>query len=288
VTLLDGHNHRGQVSPSPAFRGVNADNDLLAEYHSTARDQFTRASANRPQSWPCVRGLRQDVAMIHPVPPDLVPLLEAPPSRQSSFGWSRGAWASQLHDLRDVVDALSALEDRVDRYTTAAFVLAELRNERVLSAFTAAMIWGYGPTGYGPSRLRWVLTGVRGRRSRDAEVRADVADRLLDAVSMVRERGPVEAYSHMYGAGRIKYLGGAFFTKWLYFASALDGPDTAAAAPILDKRVAVWLNANTDLRLRVDRTTSYRQYFHVLGDWASHFGRTRPQVEQAIFELTRQ
>ncbi|WP_143101905.1 hypothetical protein [Amycolatopsis marina] len=225
--------------------------------------------------------------MIHPVPPTLMPVLEAVPARQSAFGWNRDVWFAQLRDRPDVVDALTALEDRVDRHTTAAFVLAELNNDRVLSAFTAAMVWGYGLAGYGPSRLRRVLTGVGGSRSRDAAVRPDIADRLLGAVSVVREQGPVEAYSYMYGTGRIKYLGGAYFTKWLYFVSAVDGPDTPAAAPILDKRVAVWLNANIALRLRVDRTESYRLYYGLLGEWGRQFGRTRPQVEQAIFELTR-
>ena len=45
----------------------------------------------------------------------------------------------------------------------------------------------------------------------------------------------------MSDAGRIKYLAGVFFTKWLCFASALAGADDPNAAPILDQQVHDWL-----------------------------------------------
>jgi hypothetical protein len=56
----------------------------------------------------------------------------------------------------------------------------ELSAGRVLPAFVAAMIWGYGSTGYVPVRVRWVLTGVRGRASAAATIRPDVSEKLAD------------------------------------------------------------------------------------------------------------
>lgn len=91
----------------------------------------------------------------------------------------------------------------------------------------------------------------------------------------------------MYGDGRLKYLGGAFFTKWLYFVSAVDGVDAANAAPILDKRVTDWLRETAGIGIHPNRTKSYVRYLDLLEDWGGQFDRTRVQVEQAIFELTR-
>ncbi|WP_284991009.1 hypothetical protein [Arthrobacter sp. efr-133-TYG-120] len=82
----------------------------------------------------------------------------------------------------------------------------------------------------------------------------------------------------------IKHLGRSYFTKWLYFASALEGPDDAAAAPILDDKITGWLDNETDLSL--DKSTaSYGRYLELLACWGEPYGRTRVQVEKAIFKL---
>lgn len=221
------------------------------------------------------------------VPSSLATVLQAPAVRQQAFGWRRDAWAAPMHDLPDVLAMLTTLAGRVDRHTTRDLVLTELDADRVLSAFVAAMVWGHGTRGYGPTRVRQVLTGVNGRASLSAPVRADVPSKLSDAVDIVRGEGPLGAYRFMYGAGRIKDLGDAFFTKWLYFTSALTGPDASEAAPILDKRVAVWLRDVANVKLRLGRSDSYRRYLELLDNWGSQYNRTRVQVEQAIFELTR-
>ena len=135
---------------------------------------------------------------------------------------------------------LGRLADRVNRDTVRDVVLPELDAGRVLPAFASAMVWGYGTAGYGPTRVRWVLTGVRGRATLHAPVLATVSERLSAAVERVRTGGPIDAFRLMNNEGHIKYLGGAFFTKWLYFASAVNGADDPAAAPILDKHVRDW------------------------------------------------
>lgn len=140
---------------------------------------------------------------------------------------------------------------------------------------------------YGRARVRSVLTGQRGRIAAEVPVLPEVAEQLRSAVGVVRQQGAAKAYRFMYGPGRIRYLGGAFFTKWLYFASAVNGADSRDAAPILDKQVVDWLNENAEQQLRPDRTASYQAYLDLLGVWGSDHHRTRVQVEQAIFELSR-
>src|ERR1043165_3619412 len=70
--------------------------------------------------------------------------------QQEGFHWRRGAWTAALPDDQPSLELLHRLGERVDRETTRAVVLEELSNGRVVSAFAAAMVWGYGMVGYGP------------------------------------------------------------------------------------------------------------------------------------------
>lgn len=68
-----------------------------------------------------------------------------------------------------------------------------------------------------------------------------VGDKLLEAYKLARAGDPVQAYTAMNHGGRfkVKHLGAAFFTKWLYFSgyeTALSRNRTPAL--ILDQRVA--------------------------------------------------
>lgn len=224
--------------------------------------------------------------MAHQAPPNvLAELLESEPAAQRSFAWSPGPWRAQMHDLPDVLEVIDELPDAVDRHSTRDVVLAELEAGRVLSAFVPAMIWGYGTVGYGPTRVRWVLTGNKSTEAVSAPVLPSVSDRLAAGAQKVRENGPREAFYLMNNEGRIKHLRASFFTKWLYFASALSGPDDPAAAPILDRQVATWLADNADASLQLNDTNSYSAYLDLLSTWGEQYGRTPVQVEKAIFGL---
>jgi len=89
----------------------------------------------------------------------------------------------------------------------------------------------------------------------------------------------------MNNAGKIAYLGGPFFTKWLYFATAVDGIADPNAAPILDAQVAGWLRAKQVVFLPVDKTRDYESYLQLLKDWSQRSGRAPAQVEAGIFHL---
>jgi hypothetical protein len=60
---------------------------------------------------------------------------------------------------------------------------------------------------------------------------------LESAARIVQHDGPVEGFRHMNNAGRIKHLGSAFFTKWLYFASATTSADDPSVQEVGERRV---------------------------------------------------
>ncbi|PWH07424.1 hypothetical protein DEO23_01950 [Brachybacterium endophyticum] len=95
----------------------------------------------------------------------------------------------------------------------------------------------------------------------------------------------------MRNEGRVKYLGGAYFTKWLAFTSMVGRIDGPEVAPILDKRVRDWIANQTASDTRISLSTSsssdYERYLQLLDAWGAPFDRTRTQTELAIFDLTR-
>jgi hypothetical protein len=190
-----------------------------------------------------------------------------------------------MHDLPDVLTILDKLPERVDRHSTREVVLSELEAGRILPAFVSAMIWGYGTTGFGPVRTRWILTGVGDGRALRAPVLPSVAERLQAGATMARQLGSLEAFRVMNNHGSVKHLRSAYFTKWLYFTTALQGPDDPAAAPIIDSKVAGWVRQQTGVSLDVHSTASYSDYMELLTEWAKEYHRSPIQVEKAIFGL---
>jgi hypothetical protein len=219
-----------------------------------------------------------------PTPVPLAEVLRGEPTPQRPFPWNAAKWTNEMHDFSEVLAVLDRLPERVDRETTLDVVQAELAGSAAIPALVAAMVWGYGTTGYGPTRVRWILTGSRSGTI-DHRFVSSVGDRLLSAARTVRADGPEAAYRLMNNDGRIKFLGAAFFTKWLYFASAVDGPDDPDAAPILDKQVAGWIQREAGVHLNVNRSDSYASYLDLLAAWGGEHGRSRVQVEKAIFTL---
>jgi hypothetical protein len=95
-------------------------------------------------------------------------------------------------------------------------------------------------------------------------------------------------YLNNYSRGRIKHLGPAFFTKWLYAATARGVHDYHKAAPVLDDRVLRWVNSHTNLTLRHWRTDDYAAYLDALTVWGASVkpARAAVGVEEAIFAAT--
>lgn len=231
--------------------------------------------------------------LIPSLPSELEDRLQSPVP-QPAFTWIPERWEKALGGLPGVMEGLRAFRQeswnefgafRVDRELVRNFVQQQLETGHVVPAFVAVMTWGYGTTGYGPTRTRWVLTGERSTPSTDS-LAVGLEDRLLDGARRVQEYGPLEAFRLMNNSGRVKFLGGPFFTKWLYFASARNGVNDPEAAPIFDGLVRRWLSSR-GVALSPYRTAGYEAYIETLDAWGRPYGRSRVVVEQQIFELSR-
>lgn len=211
-----------------------------------------------------------------------------PPQR--AFAWNRDKWRPVVRGATDAETVLETLPDELDRQVVRDVVQANLSLDRVLGAFVPVLIWG-GPGGFGPFRARSILTGVRTRANADAPVDEAIRERLLEGSKRIRKPGAAEAFQFMNNDGKIKYLGGAFFSKWLSFSSMVGTVDGDEVAPILDKRVRDWISHHTSDGERVNlnprSTRDYLRYLELLDAWGAPSERTKAQVELAIFELTR-
>lgn len=214
-----------------------------------------------------------------PVPALLGPLL-AHPTDQRAFPWKREHW-SHLDRFDGVAEALDALPATVDRESTRVAVQSQLASDQLLGAFAAAMVWGYGTTGYGPARTERVLTGAYSHGT----LRPVVEVSLRQSVTIARDQGSVAAYRYLNNEGHIPYLGPAFFTKWLYFITATAGVTDPEAAPILDAQVIRWLRSHSELHLKPGLTADYERYIVTLRAWGTRHGLSPAQVEREIFGL---
>ncbi|MFE5339955.1 hypothetical protein ACFQ80_07020 [Isoptericola sp. NPDC056578] len=232
--------------------------------------------------------LLRPLETVPPLPHDLAQALgdgAVRPQGQEGMKWNRERWASRLRGVPDVGPFLDQVPSTVDRAATNRLVLDTYDDGRDDLAFVAAMIWGYGPSGYGPYRTSRVLSGD-GQAAPDPEVRG----KLRDGAAAARRDGALAGFYALNNRpGRIRFLGPAFFTKWLYFTTATGGPDDRDAAPILDLRVQRWIARQTGLSLRLDRTRDYARYLELLDAWGRLPGGTlsRATVERSIFSLTR-
>jgi hypothetical protein len=107
--------------------------------------------------------------------------------------------------------------------------------------------------------------------------------RLQVAASELARCGPVKAYAQLgdNGVPRLPRLGPAFGTKFLYFCSPVGG----RPALILDRLVAAWLRANTDLWLNEARWSvqTYERYLTAMFLWADEMAIAADELEACIF-----
>lgn len=190
-------------------------------------------------------------------------------NEQRPVSWSREKWIDRLGDRA----VLRKLPDQVGRQDVVD-VFAEVTDEAsAVDAFVAAMVWGFGPVGYGAWRTQRIL-----------KVNPDAGQRLLSIAGTTAAKGGVEGFHEMAKAP-LKYLGVAFGTKFLFFAA--EASPKQVAAPVLDQIVRTWLADNLGCKLDIwswRRPQDYRRYCEKLQEWAEARGLTSGQVEEAIFE----
>ncbi|GAA2698791.1 hypothetical protein Apa02nite_050080 [Actinoplanes palleronii] len=181
----------------------------------------------------------------------------------------RPTWQANLPEHHDL---LAPLPDVVDRAIVAKRAAGAADSEALaVQAFVTAMVWGYGPVGYGAFRTARVL-----RENPQA------AQTLREAAQVVRSEGGAAAFAWL-AQHRLRYLGVAFATKYLYFCNT---PGSAPAL-ILDRLVQRWLRQHAGCQVRLDwQVGDYTRYLHLVGAWADELGTTPDIVEYLMFSDT--
>lgn len=186
------------------------------------------------------------------------------------------AWKTVLAKSRpNVWNSLEARES-VDRAWVRSF-----QDAPALDLLAASMVWGFGPISYGPFRVREMLT-TRGADQSAEAIRADL-----------RDGGPEKGFASLFAKGRprLRYLGVAFGTKFLAFAT---DPDRPTSAYVYDKNVwkglkllAVPPTQFADPGGYV-RATQYRDYCAWISKHAAIVGFAHGEdLELALFRLGR-
>ena len=218
---------------------------------------------------------------------DLPPLLReraAPDRGEAVLGqavsfnpetWNRwlpdGLWPDEL-DLLQGTGRFHRIT-REDVFRLSAGVETPVQAVR---CYVATCVWGTGTAGLGVVR-----------RARPLRAHDDAGERLLNAITTVREDGAVAAYRNLRRGGdtHLRGLGPAFFTKVLYFA----GWDTAVSPRplILDRFVARAFNEQAKLSWRTNwnwTPSQYERYLDTVAGWAGSWGTTADVVERELFE----
>jgi hypothetical protein len=145
-------------------------------------------------------------------------------------------------------------------------------------AYVASAVWGTGTNAQGVARRCAIFTG-----SAD-----DVGQRLLSVAQVMLDHGPDEAYAELHGDRRVKYLGPAFGTKFLYFCGFDRAPGRRQPL-ILDSYVASALNQLCGLSLPLSNFSPevYAFYLDLAHRWADEWGTSPDVVERVLFAAGR-
>ncbi|MCW3817873.1 hypothetical protein ONA91_25825 [Micromonospora sp. DR5-3] len=185
---------------------------------------------------------------------------------QNGVGWNRSTWQATLPEHRAL---LAQLPDRLDReYVAERGGRAADGEDAAVQAFVTAMVWGYGPVGYGAFRTARVL-----RENHDAP-------RILrEVASKTRRDGGAEAFEWL-KQHRLRYLGVSFATKYLFFSSGAE----ASPALVLDQRVQRWLWQHADCHFSLNwNVEDYRRYLCLVTKWARELELRPDEVEYLMF-----
>lgn len=188
---------------------------------------------------------------------------------QSGIGWRRDAYMDLLPEY---VDLFAQLPDRIGRSDVRKHARRAAADEQgAVEAFLVSMAWGYGTNGYGPFRTERIL-----------RVNPDAPATLMRVAAVLASDGAVAAYDLLGHAGRLKYLGPAFGTKYLHFVPPSEvGPP----ALILDQFVSRGAESIGGCTFAPGpwSTPTYARYLETLSSWASTAGVEPADVEMLLF-----
>lgn len=187
---------------------------------------------------------------------------------QAAIPWPKDRWIVHFPEHADLFIALPDLIDR----TAVHRVFSSVGESEAFAtrAFLVSMVWGYGKVGYGPWRARRVLE------------QPGAAAKLLEVAQIVRADGGLAGYAALAREHRIRWLGPAFGTKFLYFCPQSDNGQRSL---ILDRIVADWLNQH--LRPGFNPVPwaprTYRRYLGLMEDWAAGLAVCPEVLEERLF-----
>lgn len=143
----------------------------------------------------------------------------------------------------------------------------------------ASYAWGYARTPFGPFRITRILNQNQ-----------HIEETLSEVAELLHSNDPLGAYfvlrnpRNAHGIGKIKYLGPAFFTKFLYFAR---GSDADSQPLILDRVLAQAVRDLCDdptlLRGASWKTSQYAFYLAFMNTLAKQHRKRPDELERALF-----
>ena len=136
------------------------------------------------------------------------------------------------------------------------------------------MIFGYGPVGYGPSRVGRVIR-------ENPDLIAKLNRQYETAAS-----GPSSSWNSHTKADRLKYLGPAFATKFAYFAARKQ--NIVGMVPLIadiNTSWAIWRLAG--IRRSVELSAGYVDYVELAHSWGADVDGNHgaDEVERSLFKM---
>lgn len=186
---------------------------------------------------------------------------------QGRFPWPRTAWIAAFPEIAELTPETGGIgrEDVRLRCRDATRDPVSARQ-----AFIVTMAWGFGTQGYGRYRTARILR------------EPDTARRLHLVAETLHTDGAMAAYRLMANECRVKYLGPAFGTKFLY---GCDPGRHRPRALILDRLVADWWE--THLTIGPSAWTwdvdAYGRYLDLMEGWASRLACLPDDIETLMF-----
>jgi len=174
--------------------------------------------------------------------------------------WNKDAWSHRLPKYAEIIGEFPA--DKVGRNRGPELIGKVEGGNEAVRAFLLAMVWGYGPVGYGPFRTMRILEAPH------------ASERLLEVAHVAQTEGGLAAFQHVAtkrksDSSYLKFLGPAFGTKFLYFVTA---PIAAVeTGPVMDAVVARWFRKNVPgagISVSGWDGESYTSYLEHLRTWS--------------------
>ncbi|STY67940.1 Uncharacterised protein [Micrococcus luteus] len=206
--------------------------------------------------------------------------------------WRKPSWEKALAHVTPVRELLGGWPADLkgdpltrEKVTESAGKVTADDRAAQLTAFLAAMVWGYGRVGYGPSRVAKMLAEPRFLDDLAELTRVTLAEGGVAGYQRVRDA----RYGEPRDRGFLKHLGPAFGTKYIYFLTKAQ-PVEGQVAPVLDSVVRMWFRKNVD-----DEATNveigagwgyaerYATYVKTMQAWAEKLGIAADDVERLIF-----